>query len=199
VDVFLSAEQDIRKILAAQYQQLGSVEEMLEGLEVTRLKEEQEEVPDLKDLSDEAPITKLVNLIFAQAVRDRASDIHIEPGDKILRIRFRIDGVLYEVPSPPAHLKAAITSRIKVMSNLNIAETRKTQDGHIRLRIEGTDIDIRVSILPTVFGERCRSSRLRKERGLARTRKASYCFCDSPSSARISSSSGGRPSLFPSA
>ncbi len=153
VDTFLSAEQDIRKVLASRYQQLGSVEDMLEGLEVTRLKEEQDEVPELKDLSDEAPITKLVNLIFAQAVRDRASDIHIEPGDKILRIRFRIDGVLYEVPSPPPHLKSAITSRIKVMSNLNIAETRRTQDGHIRLRVEGTDIDVRVSILPTVFGE----------------------------------------------
>lgn len=153
VDAFLSTEQDIRKVLATRYQQLGSVEEMIEGLEVTRLQEEEEEIPELKDLSDEAPITKLVNLIFAQAVRDRASDIHIEPGDKILRIRFRIDGVLYEVPSPPPQMKAAITSRIKVMSNLNIAETRKTQDGHIRLRVEGADIDVRVSLLPTVFGE----------------------------------------------
>jgi type II secretion system protein E len=126
---------------------------MIEDLEVTQLKEEEEEIPELRDLSDEAPITRLVNLILAQAVRDGASDVHINPDEKVLRIRFRIDGVLYEVPSPPKRLKAAITSRIKVMSNLNIAETRKPQDGHIRMRVEGSDIDIRVSILPTIFGE----------------------------------------------
>ncbi|MEA1927212.1 MAG: ATPase, T2SS/T4P/T4SS family, partial [Candidatus Auribacterota bacterium] len=153
VDPFLSAEEDIKKIIDGQFAQLGSVAEMIEDLEVTRLQDEEEEIPELKDLSDEAPITKLVNLIFAQAVRDGASDIHIEPDEHVLRIRFRIDGVLYEVPSPPKHLKAAITSRIKVMSNMNIAETRKPQDGHIRMRVEGKNIDVRVSMLPTVFGE----------------------------------------------
>lgn len=153
VDPYLSAEEDILKIIDAQFLKLGSVAEMIEDLEVTRLKEEEEEIPELKDLTDEAPITKLVNLIFAQAVRDGASDIHIEPDEDLLRIRFRIDGVLYEVPSPPKHLKAAITSRIKVMSNMNIAETRKPQDGHIRMRVEGKNIDVRVSNLPTVFGE----------------------------------------------
>ncbi|MFH1037696.1 MAG: ATPase, T2SS/T4P/T4SS family [PVC group bacterium] len=153
VDPYLAAEEDILKIIDGHFRQLGSVKEMIEDLEVTRLKEEEEEIPELKDLSDEAPITKLVNLIFAQAVRDDASDIHIEPDEHVLRIRFRIDGVLYEVPSPPKRLKAAITSRIKVMSNLNIAETRKPQDGHIRMRVEGNNIDVRVSILPTVFGE----------------------------------------------
>ncbi len=153
VDPYLAAEEDILKIIDGHFRQLGSVEEMIEDMEVTRLKEEEDEIPELKDLSDEAPITKLVNLIFAQAVRDGASDIHIEPDELVLRIRFRIDGVLYEVPSPPKHLKAAITSRIKVMSNLNIAETRKPQDGHIRMRVEGNNIDVRVSILPTVFGE----------------------------------------------
>jgi type IV pilus assembly protein PilB len=153
VDPYLSAEEDILKIIDAQFVQLGSVADMIEDLEVTRLQDEEEEIPELKDLSDEAPITKLVNLIFAQAVRDGASDIHIEPDEHVLRIRFRIDGILYEVPSPPKHLKAAITSRIKVMSNMNIAETRKPQDGHIRMRVEGKNIDVRVSILPTVFGE----------------------------------------------
>ena len=153
VDPYLSAEEDIKKIIDAQFLKLGSVADMIEDLEVTRLKDEEDEIPELKDLSDEAPITKLVNLIFAQAVRDGTSDIHIEPDEHILRIRFRIDGVLYEVPSPPKHLKAAITSRIKVMSNMNIAETRKPQDGHIRMRVEGKNIDVRVSMLPTVFGE----------------------------------------------
>ncbi len=153
VEPFLSAEEDIIKVLEKYYHDLGSVEEMIEDLEVTRLQEEEEEIPELKDLSEEAPITRLVNLILAQGVRDGASDIHIEPDDKTLRIRFRIDGILYEVPSPPKRLKAAITSRIKVMANLNIAETRRPQDGHIRMRIEGKNIDIRVSLLPTVFGE----------------------------------------------
>ena len=153
VDPYLSAEEDILNVIDAQFLKLGSVAEMIEDLEVTRLKDEEDEIPELKDLSDEAPITKLVNLIFAQAVRDGASDIHIEPDEHVLRIRFRIDGILYEVPSPPKHLKAAITSRIKVMSNMNIAETRKPQDGHIRMRVEGKNIDVRVSMLPTVFGE----------------------------------------------
>jgi len=153
VDPYLAAEEDIVRVIDRRFRSLGSVEDMIEDLEVTRLREEEEEIPQLKDLSDEAPITRLVNLILAQAVRDGASDVHIEPDEKVLRIRFRIDGVLYEVPSPPKRLKAAITSRIKVMSNLNIAETRKPQDGHIRMRVEGNDIDVRVSILPTVFGE----------------------------------------------
>ena len=153
VEPILSPEEDIKKVLDRHYRTMGSVEEMIEDLEVTQVRDEEEVIPDLKDLTDEAPITKLVNLIFAQAVRDRASDIHIEPDEKVLRIRFRIDGALYEVPSPPKRMKAAITSRIKVMSNLNIAETRKAQDGHIRMRIEGSDIDVRVSMVPTVFGE----------------------------------------------
>ncbi len=153
VDPFLAAEEDIIKVIDRRFRSLGSVEDMIEDLEVTRLRDEEEEIPQLKDLSDEAPITRLVNLILAQAVRDGASDVHIEPDEKVLRVRFRIDGVLYEVPSPPKRLKAAITSRLKVMSNLNIAETRKPQDGHIRMRVEGNDIDVRVSILPTVFGE----------------------------------------------
>ncbi len=153
VDPYLAAEEDILKVIDRRFRSLGSVEDMIEDLEVTRLRDEEDEIPQLRDLSDEAPITRLVNLILAQAVRDGASDVHIEPDEKVLRVRFRIDGVLYEVPSPPKRLKAAITSRIKVMSNLNIAETRKPQDGHIRMRVEGSDIDVRVSILPTVFGE----------------------------------------------
>ncbi len=153
VDPFLSSSRDIKRLLDRLFQRLGSMEDMIEDLEVTRIKEVEEDAVELKDLAEEAPVTKLVNLILAQAVRDRASDVHINPEEDMLRVRFRIDGALYEIPSPPKRLRPAITSRIKVMSNLNIAETRKPQDGHIRLRIEGTDIDIRVSTLPTVHGE----------------------------------------------
>ncbi|HDL10211.1 MAG TPA: type II/IV secretion system protein [Candidatus Omnitrophica bacterium] len=100
-----------------------------------------------------ASIVHLVNLIIAQAVRDRASDIHIEPEPDKLRIRFRIDGVLHEIPSPPKSLESAIVSRIKVLSNLDIAETRLPQDGHFKVNVDGKEIDVRVSTLPTINGE----------------------------------------------
>lgn len=98
-------------------------------------------------------ISKLVGLLIAQAVRDRASDIHIEPEENLLRIRFRIDGILQEVPSPPKELEPAIISRVKVMASLDIAESRLPQDGHFTINVDGKDIDVRVSTLPTVNGE----------------------------------------------
>jgi general secretion pathway protein E len=109
---------------------------------------------DLLEADDAAPIIKLVNGLLSQAVKDRASDIHVEVFEKDLVIRFRVDGMLYDVISPPKRFHAAIASRIKVMSGLNIAEKRLPQDGRIRVRIAGRDIDIRVSSIPTAFGER---------------------------------------------
>jgi general secretion pathway protein E len=113
-----------------------------------------EERRDLLDLANEAPIIKLVNVIISQALKERASDIHIEPYEKDLRVRYRIDGVLYQVLSPPRSYHAAIVSRIKIMANLNIAERRLPQDGRIKIILSGREIDIRVSIVPTAFGER---------------------------------------------
>src|SRR5579875_3657592 len=109
---------------------------------------------DLLEADDAAPIIKLVNGLLSQAVKDRASDIHIEVFEQELVVRFRVDGMLYDVLSPPKRFHAAITSRIKIMSGLNIAEKRLPQDGRIRLRVAGRDIDIRVSSIPTAFGER---------------------------------------------
>jgi len=109
---------------------------------------------DLLESDDAAPIIKLVNGLLAQAVKDRASDIHVEPFERQLVVRFRVDGMLYDVITPPQRFQAAIASRIKVMSGLNIAEKRLPQDGRIRLRIAGRDIDVRVSSIPTAFGER---------------------------------------------
>lgn len=109
---------------------------------------------DLLDSDDAAPIIKLVNGLLSQAVKDRASDIHIEPFERELMVRFRVDGMLYDVISPPKRFQPAITSRVKVMSGLNIAEKRLPQDGRIRLRVAGRDIDVRVSAIPTAFGER---------------------------------------------
>lgn len=113
-----------------------------------------EEPKDLLDLVNEAPIIKLVNLIFVQAIKDRASDIHIEPFEQELRVRYRIDGVLHDVLTPPKRYHTAITSRIKIMSKMNIAEKRLPQDGRIKIRVGDREIDIRVSTVPTAFGER---------------------------------------------
>ncbi|MGA1869227.1 MAG: type II secretion system ATPase GspE [bacterium] len=129
---------------------------------VRDLDEEEEEViaeldednKDLLDLANEAPIIKLVNLILVQAFKDRASDIHIEPFEKELRVRYRIDGVLYDTLTPPKRYQTAILSRIKIMSKMNIAEKRLPQDGRIKITVGDREIDIRVSTVPTAFGER---------------------------------------------
>ncbi|MGA1823266.1 MAG: type II secretion system ATPase GspE [bacterium] len=113
-----------------------------------------EEDKDLLDLANEAPIIKLVNLILVQAIKDRASDIHIEPFEKDLRVRYRIDGVLYDTLNPPKRYQTAILSRIKIMSKMNIAEKRLPQDGRIKIKVGDREIDIRVSTVPTAFGER---------------------------------------------
>jgi type IV pilus assembly protein PilB len=110
---------------------------------------------EIKDSTQEAPVIKLANLILVQAVKDRASDIHIEPFEKTVRLRYRIDGCLIDATPPPKNMQVPLMSRLKIMSNLNIAERRLPQDGRIRVRVAGKDIDLRVSFLPTVHGEKC--------------------------------------------
>ena len=114
--------------------------------------------PSLEDMGegagDEAPIIKLVNLLITQAVNDRASDIHLEPGERNLRVRYRIDGVLHEVMTPPKSVQNGMTSRLKIMADINIAERRIPQDGRIGLKVSNKAIDIRVATLPTVYGEK---------------------------------------------
>jgi general secretion pathway protein E len=112
-----------------------------------------ENLEHLRDMASEAPVIRLVNAMIAQAVEKRASDIHIEPFEKEFRVRYRIDGVLLNQESPPRELKAAIVSRLKLMAKLNIAERRLPQDGRIKLKILGREVDLRVSTLPTLFGE----------------------------------------------
>ncbi len=102
---------------------------------------------------EEAPIIRLVNLIFSQAIKDKASDIHVEPEEDLLRVRFRVVGVLVEVFVQPKHLQYATASRIKIMSELNVAERRLPQDGRFQIRVDNHDVDIRVSTIPTVMGE----------------------------------------------
>ncbi len=114
----------------------------------------QEDTERLKDLASEAPVIRLVNQLIARAVETQASDIHIEPFEGRLRLRYRYDGVLHEIDSPPARLMAAITSRIKIMSRLDIAERRLPQDGRIKLAVRGQDVDFRVSTVPSLHGEK---------------------------------------------
>jgi general secretion pathway protein E len=112
-----------------------------------------DDVEHLRDLASEAPVIRLVNQLIARAIELHASDIHIEPFEDTLTVRYRVDGVLRDVPAPPATSAAAVISRIKVLANLNIAERRLPQDGRIKLRIEGREIDMRISTLPTLHGE----------------------------------------------
>jgi general secretion pathway protein E len=115
--------------------------------------EDEENVDHLRDMASEGPVIRLVNLIISRAIELRASDIHFEPFEDLFRVRYRIDGVLHDVESPPKRLQAAIVSRVKIMAKLNIAERRLPQDGRIMLRVKGKEIDFRVSSVPTIYGE----------------------------------------------
>lgn len=133
----------------------GVLTEFDEG-EMEVIKEEEDiDLTDLKKAVEDAPVVKLVNLILTDAIKKGASDIHIEPYEKTFRVRYRIDGILQEVMKPPMKLKSAIVSRIKIMSNLDIAERRLPQDGRIKLKLsKNKEMDFRVSVLPTLFGEK---------------------------------------------
>jgi len=128
--------------------QLEKITDGFDGME-----EDYDDVEHLKDLASEAPVIRLVNLIISRAVERRASDIHVEPFEKVLKVRYRIDGVLQETESPPKALAPAVISRIKIISKLDIAEKRVPQDGRLKMRILGKEIDFRVSTVPTLFGE----------------------------------------------
>ncbi|HRT96516.1 MAG TPA: ATPase, T2SS/T4P/T4SS family, partial [Planctomycetota bacterium] len=111
------------------------------------------DIEQLQELANSMPVVKLLNLILIQAIKDQSSDIHFEPFEDEFKVRYRVDGVLYEMMPPPRHLALAITSRIKVMSNLNIAETRLPQDGRIELNMGHNPVDLRISTLPCIYGE----------------------------------------------
>ena len=124
-------------------------------LEVAKESMEDVNLDQLAASSEEAPVIKLANLILVQAIKDRASDIHIEPFEKMVRLRYRVDGSLIDVTPPPKQMQLALASRLKIMSSLDIAEPRLPQDGRMRVKVGGKDYDLRVSFLPTVHGEKC--------------------------------------------
>ena len=131
----------------------SSMGAIVEGIQARDDEDDFGDVEHLKDLASEAPVIRLVNLILAKALESRASDIHIEPFENRLIVRYRIDGVLHETESPPRRLSAAVISRVKIMASLDIAERRLPQDGRIKLRVQGKEIDLRVSTIPTMHGE----------------------------------------------
>ena len=147
------------EILAAIERSYGvgatSMEKIIEDTEAVPeyRAEDEENVDHLRDMASEGPVIRLVNLIITRAIELRASDIHFEPFEEQFRVRYRIDGVLHDVESPPKRLQAAIVSRVKIMAKLNIAERRLPQDGRIMLRVKGKEIDFRVSSIPTIHGE----------------------------------------------
>ncbi|RJQ13289.1 MAG: type II secretion system protein GspE [Nitrospiraceae bacterium] len=146
-------EEYISKFYGQEPQNINKIIEDIGGEGFEFLKDDEEDVGHLKDLASEAPIIKLVNMLISRSVESRASDIHIEPFEDELKIRYRIDGVLYEVESIPKKLQAAIISRIKIMAKLNIAERRLPQDGRIKLKVAEREIDMRVSTIPVLYGE----------------------------------------------
>ncbi len=154
----LVTQRDIVNAVNIYYDRIDvSTEDMVDELEDTNLDhvaQELNEPQDLLDATDEAPIIRLINSLLFEAVKKRASDIHIEPFEKELSVRYRIDGILYEIIKPPKRFQSSIISRVKVMAGMNIAEKRLPQDGRIRIKIAGKDVDIRTSIIPTSFGER---------------------------------------------
>jgi type IV pilus assembly protein PilB len=163
----------IRKALEQSFEAQESdlaevIEEMAAGTDVEVVEGEEDswsklDIFELKESADEAPVVRLINMIFVDAIRRGASDIHLEPYEKVFRVRFRMDGVLHEIMTPPKRLEAALTSRVKIMANLDIAERRLPQDGRIKLRYNQREIDLRVSTLPTIFGEKAVMRILDKE------------------------------------
>ena len=149
VNPALAGEQEILDAIDRYYGQTEKNETEL----ATPVGEASEDLEQLRDMASEAPVIRLVNAMVAQAVEKRASDIHIEPFEKEFRIRYRIDGVLVSQDPPPRELKAAIISRVKLMARLNIAERRLPQDGRIKVKTLGREVDLRVSTLPTLYGE----------------------------------------------
>ena len=149
VGIASEIENGIEKLLGGGRSAMGQIVDTLGAGDESDL----EDVEHLRDLASEAPVIRLVNLIMQRAVEGRASDIHIEPFENRLKVRYRIDGVLHEVEAPPAKSTAAVISRIKIMAKLNIAERRLPQDGRIMHRVQGKELDLRVSTVPTSHGE----------------------------------------------
>ena len=167
IKTMLAAEDDVLSAITSYYE-LGEYKDIIEklGTEVVFKEEEDEDLQKLEAISKEAPIIQLVNMLIVQGVKDRASDIHIEPNERGLLIRFRIDGMLHDNRILPNKIKAAIISRVKILAKMDIAERRLPQDGRFQVKFGSREVDLRVSTIPTVFGEKVVLRILDKSKGL---------------------------------
>lgn len=159
VEMVVASESDIKHAIDKYYDQTASLADVMSDMDIEDLEvvdvEDDIDLSTIERATEDAPVVRMVNAILQDAIKKKASDIHIEPYEKMFRVRYRIDGVLYEAMKPPLKLKNAITSRIKIMAELDIAERRLPQDGRIKIKLGGgRDMDFRVSVLPTLFGEK---------------------------------------------
>lgn len=155
VNFVLAPEAEIMRIIHGSFDQATqAAREVMEGMDQDEYSEFDSLSEDTLDMANEAPIIRMVNAILTQGVQERASDIHIEPYEKHLDVRFRIDGILHKRLTPPRMIHAGLVSRVKIMANMNIAENRLPQDGRIKIKLSGKEVDIRVSTIPTQYGER---------------------------------------------
>lgn len=158
----VASETAIKDAIARHYEQSDALQDVVDSMadfddgnvDLVQAAEEDSDISQLKNAGEDAPVVKLVNLILSEAIMRGASDIHLEPYEKDYRVRYRVDGVLYDIMQPPIRLKSALSSRVKIMAELDIAERRLPQDGRIKLRVKDKSIDLRVSTLPTLFGEK---------------------------------------------
>ncbi len=156
VEPAVATEGEIKKAFNEYYGTSGSMEDLIKSIDEEKLGVKDGKEIDLKKLQgivEEPLVIKLVNMIMMKAIQERASDIHIEPEEDSLKTRFRVDGMLHEISAPPKHLQSAIISRLKIMADLNIAERRVPQDGRFTIKMEGKQIDVRMSCVPTIYGE----------------------------------------------
>ncbi len=160
----IATEKSILDAISGVHQAAGAMGEVMkqaaeqaakdEEIETVSSRREEIDLDKLAQSSEDGPVIKIVNLLLVQAIRDKASDIHIEPGERVIKLRYRVDGNLAEAPGPPKSLQNAIASRIKILAGLNIAERRVPQDGRFRIKVAGKEVDLRISFLPTVNGEK---------------------------------------------
>lgn len=156
IEPVVVSEKELLKALDQYYGAKGTMEDVIKSIDKEKLGLKEGVEPGLKTLEslvEEAPVVKLVNLMIIEAIKAGASDIHIEPDENVMRTRYRVDGILHEVTSPPKHLQPAVISRVKILSGMDIAEKRIPQDGRFQLKLENRQIDLRVSTVPTVYGE----------------------------------------------
>jgi type IV pilus assembly protein PilB len=169
VKLLIAPLSDIRWAIDSNYRAIGTVESLVRVFEsVEGSRRRSVDSSETEIVADDAPVVQVVDRILTQAMRDRASDVHIEPSDDIVRVRFRIDGALKEILQLPAAIGPGLVSRIKIMANMNIVERRRPQDGQLTITIDGKEVDVRVATVATIMGESCVMRLLDKTRSVLR-------------------------------